>query len=244
MVKQCVTLHKCVCNFTHSFWFCKFMLFFREEISVTIYARFCVKFSHIKLCWWKIWGMMRMFLMILMFITMMIKRIWIASDQIVLWIHSQWYNALKHLQNKMVDMIKMDVMLSTFPSEFFLATKLFLSSTESIVFLREHCGDKWRQLSWRPSSGKKRNWWENWKSGEKRDKIWHFLLPLSLESRKGQLLNFRGKIIAERESFPSIERDLLVESESETAGEGRVNIGEDPRGTQGLCERNPAGVAK
>ena len=135
MVKQCVTLHKCVCNFTHSFWFCKFMLFFREEISVTIYARFCVKFSHIKLCWWKIWGMMRMFLMILMFITVMIKRIWIASDQIVLWIHSQWYNALKHLQNKMVEMIKMDVMLSTFPSKFFVATKLFLSSTKSIVFL-------------------------------------------------------------------------------------------------------------
>ena len=51
MVKHCVTSHQCVCDFTHSFWFCKFMLFFREEISVTIYARFCVKFSHIKLCW-------------------------------------------------------------------------------------------------------------------------------------------------------------------------------------------------
>ena len=35
----------------------------------------------------------------------------------------------------MVDMIKMDVMLSTFPSKFFVATKLFLSSTKSIVFL-------------------------------------------------------------------------------------------------------------
>ena len=77
-----------------------------------------------------------MLLMIMMFMTMMITMIWIASDLIILGIDLQWYNALKHLQqNKMVDMIKMDVTLSTFPSKFFVATKLFLSSTESIVFL-------------------------------------------------------------------------------------------------------------
>ena len=73
-----------------------------------------------------------------MFMTMMITRIWfwIPTNQIILWIHPQWYNVLKHLHNTMVDMIKMDVMLSTFPSKFFVATKLFLSSTKSIVFLR------------------------------------------------------------------------------------------------------------
>ena len=172
------------------------------------------------------------------------KRIWIASDQIVLWIHSQWYNALKHLQNKMVDMIKMDVMLSTFPSEFFLATKLFLSSTKSIVFLLANivltsggnCHEDpavARSVIGEKTGRAVRNETRSgiscslclWNPGK--DSSWIF------EEKSSQ-----------RESFPSIERDLLVESESETAGEERVNIGEDPQGTQGQCERNPAGVTK
>ena len=199
------------------------------------------------MCWcttWKIWGMMRMFLMILMFITMMIKRIWIASDQIVLWIHSQWYNALKHLQNKMVDMIKMGVMLSTFPSKFFVATKLFLSSTKSIVFLRANiaatsggnCHEDpavARSVIGEKTGRAVRNETRSgiscslclWNPGK--DSSWIF------EEKSSQ-----------RERFPSIERDLLVESESETAGEERVNIGEDPQGTQGQCERYPAGVLR
>ena len=177
---------------------------------------------------------------------MMITRIWIASDQIILWIHSQWYNAPKHLQqNKMVDMIKIDVMLSTFPSKFFVATKLFLSSTESIVFLcanivatsggnchedpavaRSVIGEKTgRAVRNETRSGISCSLCL-WNPGK--DSSWIF------EEKSSQ----------KRENFPSIERDLLVESESETAGEERVNIGEDPRGTQGLCERNPAGVTK
>ena len=190
--------------------------------------------------------MMKMFLMIRMFMTMMITRIWfwIPTNQIILWIHLQWYNVLKHLQNMMVDMIKMDVMLSTFPSKFFVATKPFLSSTKSIVFLRANivatnggnCHEDpavARSVIGEKTGRAVRNETRSgiscslclWNPGK--DSSWIF------EEKSSQ-----------RESFPSIERDLLVESESETAGEERVNIGEDPRGTQGLCERNPAGVTK
>ena len=168
------------------------------------------------------------------------------DDQIILWFQSQWYNALKHLQqNKMVDMIKMDVMLSTFPSKFFVATKLFLSSTESIVFLPANivatsggnCHEDpavARSVIGEKTGRAVRNETRSgiscslclWNPGK--DSSWIF------EEKSSQ----------KRENFLSIERDLLVESESETAGEERVNIGEDPRGTQGLCERNPAGVTK
>ena len=76
---------------------------------------------------------MKMFFMIMMFMTIRSFCEFIRNGIYTIII----YNALKHLQqNKMVDMIKMDVMLSTFPSKFFVATKLFLSSTKSIVFLR------------------------------------------------------------------------------------------------------------
>ena len=43
---------------------------------------------------------------------------------------------------------------------------------------------------------------------------------------------------------PLLRGIYLLSQRAKQRGEERVNIGEDPQGTQGLCERNPAGVTK